>query len=204
MLFPALEREELLPLPLLLDSGQRCLDPPPESMGAFGRLFAFLHAFAHPAPAAAEALRRQCGGGTAELWLQCGGGGVRLWLSTLARVFEDETVGLVQSIEWMESEDAALAAVLASLWRLALETPRDSVVEKPALHSALRSALAQPRGAGRVEEAAALRLLRDARGQAAEERAQAAARPPKQRPNDLCRCGSGKKHKKCCMNKRSV
>ena len=51
---------------------------------------------------------------------------------------------------------------------------------------------------------AALRLLRDARGQAAEERAQAAARPPKQRPNDLCRCGSGKKHKKCCMNKRSV
>ena len=51
---------------------------------------------------------------------------------------------------------------------------------------------------------AALRLLRDARGQAAEERAQAAARPPKQRPNDLCRCGSGKKHKKCCMNKRGV
>ena len=77
MLFPALEREELLPLPLLLDSGQRCLDPPPESMGAFGRLFAFLHAFAHPAPAAAEALRLQCGGGTAELWLQCGGGGLR-------------------------------------------------------------------------------------------------------------------------------
>ena len=97
-----------------------------------------------------------------------------------------------------------LAAVLASLWRLALETPRDSVVEKPALHAALRSALAQPRGAGRVEEAAALRLLRDARGQAAEERAQAAARPPKQRPNDLCRCGSGKKHKKCCMKKRGV
>ena len=52
--------------------------------------------------------------GTAELWLQCGGG-VRLWLSTLARVFEDESVGLVQGIEWVESEDAALAAVLEDL-----------------------------------------------------------------------------------------
>ena len=31
VLFPALEREELLPLPLLLDSGQRCLDPPPDT-----------------------------------------------------------------------------------------------------------------------------------------------------------------------------
>ena len=41
-------------------------------------------------------------------------------------------------ISWVEPSDAALAPVLAALWRLALATPRGETVGKPTLHAILR------------------------------------------------------------------
>jgi hypothetical protein len=130
---------------------------------------------------------------------------------------------LTEGVRWVEASDAALAPVLASLWRLALATPRGESVDKPTLHAALRQAL-QPTSAGgggqqQQSRESGLRMLRDVRGAAAErERAQAEANAAaaaggkggrkagrggkkantKQKPNERCACGSGRKHKKCC------
>ena len=203
------------------------LDPPPESLAVFARLWAFLHAHAHPAPAAHRAVLAECGDSGAALWLQCGGGGVRLWLAAISRAFpvmgNSANASLTEGVRWVEASDAALAPVLASLWRLALATPRGESVDKPTLHAALRQAL-QPTSAGgggqqQQSRESGLRMLRDVRGAAAErERAQAEANAAaaaggkggrkagrggkkantKQKPNERCACGSGRKHKKCC------
>jgi hypothetical protein len=45
---------------------------------------------------------------------------------------------MLDEISWVEPSDAALAPVLAALWRLALATPRGESVDKPTLHATLR------------------------------------------------------------------
>ena len=82
-------------------------------------------------------MRAECGDTSAALWLQCGGGGVRLWLAAINRAFP-ENGSVPDEISWVEPSDAALAPVLAALWRLALATPRGERVDKPTLHATLR------------------------------------------------------------------
>lgn len=116
------------------------LDPAAESLPSFSRLWSFLHAHAHPAPEAHQAVRAEIGETGAALWLQCGGGGVRLWLAAINRAFPEDGSVLTDAVSWVEPSDAALAPVLAALWRLALATPRGETVDKPTLHATLRCA----------------------------------------------------------------
>ena len=63
---------------------------------------------------------------------------MRLWLAAINRAFPENGSMLLDEISWVEPSDAALAPVLAALWRLALGTPRGETVDKPTLHATLR------------------------------------------------------------------
>ena len=136
-----------------------------------------------------------------------------MWLAALGRVFPDSAPPLTEGVGWVEPSDAALAPVLAALWRLALATPRGEDVDKATLHAALRVALQPTVPTGGGGGNGGLRLLRDAKGAEAERKAggsrgKAGSKSakdkkkkeglPKQKPNEPCRCGSGSKFKKCC------